>query len=274
MAPRTALDPERSRRTQVADPIIRRKLICPTPPATSRRTSRSASPITRAGLPDRQRRSRLRSRRGQDRRSRRGSRCAAIRQRATARRRLRLDGEELELVSVALDGEALGANRYRLDADSARPRRRARTRSRSTSRPASSRRTTRELSGLYKSGGNFCTQCEAEGFRRITYFLDRPDVMARYTTTIIADKARYPVLLSNGNPVGGGRERATAGIGPNGSIRIPSRPICSRWSPAISLRVQRQLHHPLRQDRAARHLGPARRRGQMRATPWRRSRRR
>lgn len=55
------------------------------------------------------------------------------------------------------------------------------------------------LSGLYKSSGNFCTQCEAEGFRRITYFLDRPDVMARYTTTIIADKEKYPVLLSNGN---------------------------------------------------------------------------
>jgi aminopeptidase N len=51
------------------------------------------------------------------------------------------------------------------------------------------------------SGGNFCTQCEPEGFRRITYFIDRPDVMARYTTTIIADKARFPVLLSNGNPV-------------------------------------------------------------------------
>ena len=57
------------------------------------------------------------------------------------------------------------------------------------------------LSGLYKSSGNFCTQCEPEGFRRITYFIDRPDVMARFTTTILADKTRYPVLLSNGNPV-------------------------------------------------------------------------
>src|SRR6516164_4981993 len=57
------------------------------------------------------------------------------------------------------------------------------------------------LSGLYVSGGNFCTQCEPEGFRRITYFIDRPDVMARYTTTIVADKSRFPVLLSNGNPV-------------------------------------------------------------------------
>src|SRR5206468_2299560 len=57
------------------------------------------------------------------------------------------------------------------------------------------------LSGLYVSGGNFFTQCEAEGFRRITYFLDRPDVMATYTVTLRADKAAYPVLLSNGNLV-------------------------------------------------------------------------
>jgi aminopeptidase N len=56
-----------------------------------------------------------------------------------------------------------------------------------------------ELSGLYTSGGGFFTQCEAEGFRRITYFLDRPDVMAVYTVTLRADKAKYPVLLSNGN---------------------------------------------------------------------------
>ena len=57
------------------------------------------------------------------------------------------------------------------------------------------------LEGLYKSGGNFCTQCEAEGFRRITWFLDRPDALATYRTTITAEKARYPVLLSNGNLV-------------------------------------------------------------------------
>ena len=58
-----------------------------------------------------------------------------------------------------------------------------------------------QLSGLYTSGGGFFTQCEAEGFRRITYFLDRPDVMAVYTVTLRADKAKYPVLLSNGNLV-------------------------------------------------------------------------
>jgi aminopeptidase N len=57
------------------------------------------------------------------------------------------------------------------------------------------------LNGLYISSGNFCTQCEAEGFRRITYMYDRPDVMAKYTTTIVADKSKFPVLLSNGNLV-------------------------------------------------------------------------
>ena len=57
------------------------------------------------------------------------------------------------------------------------------------------------LEGLYKSSGNFCTQCEAQGFRRITYFPDRPDVMSIYSVEINADKQRYPVLLSNGNLV-------------------------------------------------------------------------
>ena len=61
-----------------------------------------------------------------------------------------------------------------------------------------------ELEGLYKSSGNFCTQCEAEGFRRITFYQDRPDVMSEFTTRITADKAKYPVLLSNGNLVDSG----------------------------------------------------------------------
>lgn len=60
------------------------------------------------------------------------------------------------------------------------------------------------LEGLYKSSGNYCTQCEAEGFRRITYYPDRPDVMSKFTTTIIADKTNYPILLSNGNLVASG----------------------------------------------------------------------
>ncbi|MBP8221197.1 MAG: aminopeptidase N, partial [Aeromonadaceae bacterium] len=60
------------------------------------------------------------------------------------------------------------------------------------------------LEGLYKSGSAFCTQCEAEGFRRITYYLDRPDVLARFSTRISADKASYPFLLSNGNRMAAG----------------------------------------------------------------------
>ena len=60
------------------------------------------------------------------------------------------------------------------------------------------------LEGLYQSSGNFCTQCEAQGFRKITYFLDRPDVMGKYTTTIRANKEKYPVLLSNGNLIDSG----------------------------------------------------------------------
>lgn len=60
------------------------------------------------------------------------------------------------------------------------------------------------LEGLYKSGDAYCTQCEAEGFRRITYYLDRPDILARYSTRITADKAQFPFLLSNGNKVDSG----------------------------------------------------------------------
>ncbi|WP_027854093.1 aminopeptidase N [Marinobacterium litorale] len=62
------------------------------------------------------------------------------------------------------------------------------------------------LEGLYKSDGMFCTQCEAEGFRRITFYPDRPDVMSVFSTTVVADKTRYPILLSNGNPVETGEE--------------------------------------------------------------------
>lgn len=63
-----------------------------------------------------------------------------------------------------------------------------------------------QLSGLYASGGMLCTQCEAEGFRRITFFPDRPDVLSRYDVRMRGDKARFPVLLSNGNPVASGEE--------------------------------------------------------------------
>ncbi len=116
---------------------------------------------------------------------------------------LKLDGEALTLVSVAVNGERLGPNRYQLDDQSLTIPDLPRECVLDIETRIEPQNNT-ELSGLYKSGGNFTTQCEAEGFRRITYFLDRPDVMARYTTTIVADAQRYPVLLSNGNPVDSG----------------------------------------------------------------------
>jgi len=117
---------------------------------------------------------------------------------------LRLDGDELELVSLALDGRPLAPGDYRLDPDGALviPQVPDAFALDVVTRIVPERNTA--LSGLYISGGNFCTQCEPEGFRRITYFLDRPDVMARYTVTMRADKVRFPVLLSNGNPAGSG----------------------------------------------------------------------
>src|SRR5580693_9551831 len=114
---------------------------------------------------------------------------------------LHLDGEELALLALALDGEPLGANRYQLPAEGGLILADVPEAFTLDTEARISPAGNTALSGLYMSGGNFCTQCEPEGFRRITYFVDRPDVMARYTTTIIAEKARFPVLLSNGNPV-------------------------------------------------------------------------
>jgi len=111
-----------------------------------------------------------------------------------------LDGEELELRSLSIDGRALDGSEYRVDEDGLtidHPPRQFALETSVVIHPE----TNTKLSGLYKSSGNFCTQCEAMGFRRITWFLDRPDVMSRYAVTIDADRERYPVLLSNGNRV-------------------------------------------------------------------------
>lgn len=111
---------------------------------------------------------------------------------------LELNGQILELVSVAIDDKELGSNDYQVTDEHLII----------NDLPASFVLTVvtkikpqdnTALEGLYKSSGMFCTQCEAEGFRRITYYLDRPDVMSVFTTTIIADQSKYPVLLSNGN---------------------------------------------------------------------------
>ncbi len=114
-----------------------------------------------------------------------------------------LHGEDLELREVRLDGRELASQEYALREDSLaihRVPQRFELETLVAIRPQENT----ELSGLYKSAGNFCTQCEAEGFRRITWYLDRPDVMAPFTTTIEAERARYPVLLSNGNRVAEG----------------------------------------------------------------------
>ncbi|KAI3935846.1 hypothetical protein MKW92_020654 [Papaver armeniacum] len=111
-----------------------------------------------------------------------------------------LDGVDLKLVSIKVDGKELQREDYHLDA-----------RHLTISSPPTTARFTLQivteiqpqkntsLEGLYKSSGNFVTQCEAEGFRKITYYQDRPDVMAKYTCRVEGDKALYPVLLSNGN---------------------------------------------------------------------------
>ncbi|MGF6591227.1 aminopeptidase N [Pseudomonas sp. 2835] len=114
-----------------------------------------------------------------------------------------LDGQQLELLSVALDDQALAAGDYQLDDSHLTVQPKAATFTLDTSVKIHPERNT-ALEGLYKSGSMFCTQCEAEGFRKITYYLDRPDVMSKFTTTVIAEQHRYPVLLSNGNPVGTG----------------------------------------------------------------------
>jgi len=109
-----------------------------------------------------------------------------------------LNGEALKLVSVAIDGKLLRPDEYKLEPELLIiphvPEKFVLDVVTEIA-PADNTR----LSGLYTASGIFCTQCEAEGFRRITYFLDRPDVLAVYTTRIEADRKLYPVLLSNGN---------------------------------------------------------------------------
>jgi len=109
-----------------------------------------------------------------------------------------LDGDELELVSLALDGKPLTEAEYALDTDRLTVPRVPDEFTLETAVSVAPRKNTK-LMGLYASKDGFFTQSEAEGFRRITYFLDRPDVMARYTCTIRADRERYTHLLSNGN---------------------------------------------------------------------------
>lgn len=114
-----------------------------------------------------------------------------------------LSGEHMKLLSVAVDGTPLTPSQYDVDEKQLTIPSLPSPCILEISTEINPKGNT-ALDGLYKSSGIFCTQNEPEGFRRITYFLDRPDVMAKYSTTIIADKARYPFLLSNGNLMGKG----------------------------------------------------------------------
>lgn len=114
-----------------------------------------------------------------------------------------LDGKGLELVSVSIDGRRLEAGSYELGEETLTLTNLPGEFTLEIENTFSPEKNT-ELEGLYLSGTMLCTQCEAEGFRRITYFMDRPDVMTNYRTKLIASKDEYPVLLSNGNPVESG----------------------------------------------------------------------
>ena len=122
-----------------------------------------------------------------------------------------LDGVRLKLRSIAVDGRPLPVDAYRLDEEHLTlldPPDAFELETEVEIDPAGNS----ALEGLYMSGGRFCTQCEAEGFRKITFFPDRPDVLARYTVRIEADRA-FPHLLANGNlqekgPLPGGRHFA------------------------------------------------------------------
>ncbi|WP_192034738.1 aminopeptidase N [Halomonas sp. YLGW01] len=114
-----------------------------------------------------------------------------------------LDGEQLALKRIAVDGEELDADEYAQD-DVSLTVHRVPARFLLDTEVEIDPAANTALEGLYQSSGMFCTQCEAEGFRRITFYPDRPDVMATFSTTVIGDRATLPVLLSNGNPVESG----------------------------------------------------------------------
>ena len=114
---------------------------------------------------------------------------------------IRLDGDDLALVALKVDGNP--HNDWRMDGSDLvvdLPG----TRHELTIETLVDPSANTQLSGLYASNGLLCTQCEAEGFRRITFFPDRPDVLSRYKVRMSGDKAAFPVLLSNGNPVAEG----------------------------------------------------------------------
>ena len=117
-----------------------------------------------------------------------------------------LDGsKDLDTQRVAIDGRDLTSNEYQINEDTLTIFDTPDTFELTSIVEIKPQENT-ALEGLYKSGDMFCTQCEAEGFRNITWYEDRPDVLSKYTTTVVADRTKYPVLLSNGNDIEHGGE--------------------------------------------------------------------
>src|SRR4051812_37895172 len=114
-----------------------------------------------------------------------------------------LDGMRLKLAALSIDGERVAKGDYDVGDETLTVRTQASAFTLETEVEIDPEGNT-ALEGLYMSGGRFCTQCEAEGFRKITWYPDRPDVLSRFTVRMQADKARFPTLLSNGNRTGGG----------------------------------------------------------------------
>jgi len=114
-----------------------------------------------------------------------------------------LDGVELELLEIYLDGTLLDEAAYHLDNDQITINKVSEKFTLKTLVKIHPEKNT-SLEGLYTSAGKFCTQCEAEGFRKITYYLDRPEIMAEFKVRVEGDKQKYPLLLSNGNPIAKG----------------------------------------------------------------------
>ena len=169
---------------------------------------------------------------------------------------LRLDGRNLRLVSAAIDGAAVPQNALAFDEEGLTVAAEhipeafvweAETEIAPEDNTA--------LEGLYMSGGMYCTQCEAQGFRKITYWPDRPDVMATFRVRIEGDA---PVLLSNGNLVASG-----PGLGGVGGS-LPQALLSLRAGRGRTRRGRGPLRHPLRARGAAADLGARRRRGPLR----------
>lgn len=132
------------------------------------------------------------------------SRMNIIKRESSEQAHLELNGEELTLLEIKINGKVLANSAYQISSDKLvilnPPDGRFTVEIKNRIHPQDNK----SMEGFYASGEQLCTQCEAEGFRRITYFIDRPDVMAKFKTKMIAEKKRYPYLLSNGNLIGRG----------------------------------------------------------------------